>query len=219
MQRISHESNAGQVTFTFGANSTAPLDHNATAESVATALNGLGSISSAGGVEVEGGDGDAWTVSFVNNGDRALLETTTSGGFTGDVTVVAATEGAVATNEVQTLSHDGTQGALIVSFDREQSAPIAYDASAAEVAATLNLMPSIVAAGGVTVAGSGTESAPYVVTFNQAGEREQLIGDSLSAFSGTPSVTGTGNDRTVGHNSARGAYTVSYTHLTLPTKA
>ena len=182
-----------------------------------TALNALSTISAAGGVTVAGGDGDAWTITFNENGSRDLLVATPDGDVTGDVTVVAGTEGAINANEVQSLSHSATEGAFSVSFEGEQSAPIIHNGSATDLQSVLNAMTNVTAAGGVTVTGAGTESSPYTITFNDPGDRDDLIAVGLRPFSGVPSVTtptpGTASSPEVqrlSHRSTRGAYTLSF---------
>ncbi|MGW5514261.1 major capsid protein [Nocardia africana] len=68
------------------------------------------------------------------------------------------------TNEVQTITISGspTGGTWTATFKGETTKPIAYNASAADVAAALSLL-STIAAGNVAV--SGSASGPWAVTF------------------------------------------------------
>lgn len=63
----------GTFALTFGADTTADLDYNASATDVETALNALASITAAGGVTVTGGGVLPWRVEFNNSGDQAQI--------------------------------------------------------------------------------------------------------------------------------------------------
>lgn len=64
---------SGTFTLTYGANTTSALAYNATASQIATALNALDSITSAGGVTVTQSSGGVNRVIFTAVGDRAAL--------------------------------------------------------------------------------------------------------------------------------------------------
>lgn len=78
-----------------------------------------------------------------------------------------------------------SSGTFALAFDGEITAPIAYDATPAEVQAALNAVPAISAAGGVTVSAgmppavgasaTAPETTPrYIVSFNNLGARDLI---------------------------------------------
>lgn len=88
---------AGTFTLTYGANSTAALQYNATAATVQTALTGLASIGS-GNVTVTGSAGGPYTVTFTGtlaNTDATAITATSSltGGSSPGVTVTETLKG------------------------------------------------------------------------------------------------------------------------------
>ena len=100
--------------------------------------------------------------------------------------VVTVTQGAPGTNEVQTVSTGGaTSGSYQLSYGGEYTAPIAYDATAAQVQSALEAL-TVFAPGDVVVTGGSGE---YTVTFGGAYAREPVDQMGVSS-SGTTGGTG-----------------------------
>lgn len=102
---IGAQPTAGTFTLTYGANTTGAIAYNASAATVATALNALTSITSAGGVTVTGNAGGPYRIVFTTTGVISTLIATdatklspTSIGITGESVV-----GATGISEVQTI--------------------------------------------------------------------------------------------------------------------
>lgn len=107
----------GTFTLTFGANTTSALNYNATAAQVATALNALASITSAGGVSVTGPDSGPYQVAFTSAGVRTLI----TGGADllyplSSINVYQAREGTVSVPEIQVIVLDRQPAALAETF-------------------------------------------------------------------------------------------------------
>lgn len=107
----------GTFTLTFGADTTAALAYNATAAQVASALNALASITSAGGVAVTGPDSGPYQIVFTTAGSRALI----TGGADllyplSSISVYEARAGDVSTTEIQVVVIDRQPAALAQTF-------------------------------------------------------------------------------------------------------
>lgn len=74
-------------------------------------------------------------------------------------------------------------GTRTLTFGGNTTAPIAYNATAAAVAAALNAIASIAAAGGVTAAGNYVDG--YTVTFDDNGNRGAITGAAIGMPSGS----------------------------------
>lgn len=110
--RVDQAPASGTFTLTFGADTTASLAYNISAADLSTALNGLTSITTAGGVTVSGVDGGPFTIAFdavgaqaYITGDLALLEPAsvlnnvrkqTGDGSTKEIQVIRLAEGVLA---------------------------------------------------------------------------------------------------------------------------
>jgi hypothetical protein len=117
MGRIDQSVTSGTFTLTYGADTTAALDYDISVADLSTALNGLASITSAGGVTVTGSDGGPWTVTFDSVGARTAI----SGDLTNivpisDLAIFTKTEGDGSTAEVQILKLKESPIALQESF-------------------------------------------------------------------------------------------------------
>lgn len=101
--------------------------------------------------------------------------------------VCAAVEPPTAAQEVQHVYNDATAGTFTLTWDGFTTAAIAYNATATTVQTELNALTSITDAGGVTVTGLGNDTDPWIVTWNEAGDRSLLVADStgLTATVGT----------------------------------
>lgn len=111
-------------------------------------------------------------------------------------------------DEVQTLTMTGTPtgGTFTLKFGGAETAPIAFNASAATVEAALELLPNI----GVNLTSSGGPfpGTPVVITFatGQVGDTDvPLMTIGTNALTGGTSPTVTSVETTKGANYARGA--------------
>lgn len=93
---IDDSPNAGTFTLTYGADTTAALAYNITASALQTALNGLASITSAGGVVVTK-VGDNYTIEFNNTGDRTAFTANTGALFPLSTAVISVVQDGTAT--------------------------------------------------------------------------------------------------------------------------
>jgi hypothetical protein len=95
---------AGSYTLTFGADTTTAIAYNASASAVASALNALASITTAGGVTVTSLATGQYQVSFVSVGSRAAI-TGTATGLAPQSNVVVSTliDGSATVAEIQKI--------------------------------------------------------------------------------------------------------------------
>lgn len=100
-----------------------------------------------------------------------------------DVTPVWHLDGFAGTDEVQTVTITGapTGGSFTLTYDGQTTAPIAYNATAAQVRSALAALDTL-DANDITVTGSG----PYVVTFGGS----DLAGTNVAQMTSTGSFTG-----------------------------
>lgn len=93
-----------------------------------------------------------------------------------------------------TLSGNTTGDSVIVLVDSDDTAPIAYNAPAADVAAAVNALESVDPEAPVTATGGPLNTAPVVLTVPEledvAGVPEWTIDDSDLTGTGTITVTG-----------------------------
>lgn len=94
----------GEWTITFGANTTTALAYNITAAALETALNLIASIIAAGGVDVTGGPGGPFTITFRTVGARTAFTASTIDLLpsTG-VSIAEVVAGTVSVQEVQSI--------------------------------------------------------------------------------------------------------------------
>jgi hypothetical protein len=138
----------GDYTLTFGANTTAAIPAAATAGQIATALNALASISSAGGVTVTGALDDHFTIRFATAGTR--------GSFTADVSQVIPDTVAVIDERVA-----GSATAKEVAEIQLRLTPAVFQSTWA------NLSTTVTATIATTVTGSGLQNEIQRLTFSQ----------------------------------------------------
>ncbi|MFP6762418.1 MAG: hypothetical protein VB858_02330, partial [Planctomycetaceae bacterium] len=220
-------SGSGTFTLTFGAETTVPLPHDATAVQIQTALENLPNIGAlnvtvtgtnlvTGNLQVAfvnllGGQdvsditadssgltnnehqqvaitgtptGGTFTLSFDPDGAGMLApETTIPLAHNADVaTVLAALRSltSLGTDEVQSITIDPTftgSGTFALTFDGDMTGAIPHSATAAQIDAALETLPSInlgdMASDNVTVAGTNLVTGDIQVTFvNQLGGRD-----------------------------------------------
>lgn len=97
----------------------------------------------------------------------------------GTFVAVETTAGNGATAEVQTLTIAGAPK-FILAFGNSETAALSASASVTTIATALNKLPSIIAAGGVTV--SSLVSNEFIVTFNQNGSRTMISSSIVHDF-------------------------------------
>jgi hypothetical protein len=186
-------------TLTYGADTTAALAYNATATQVATALNALASVTTDGGVTVAGSYKIGFTVEWVTVGARAGAITATFAGWPSitalSVAVSVVGDGshkekrvlklypwtnaysAIDVNKIITAPAECrwlSGGTFTLTFGANTTGDLAYNISAADLATALNALASVIAAGGVTVAGSLSDG--WTVTFVAVGARALITG-------------------------------------------
>lgn len=179
--KVDWETGFGPFTLTFEGETTAQIPSDADAPSVENALNALLSISDVGGVTVTrsitNNAAFNYTIAFNNNGNQPLIE------FTSLSSVRILTErvstslpggqnGTTGQQEIQIMSIEPNVY-FNLTFDTETTDNISYLADAADVETALNALPSITAAGGVSVSNhtSQISSLDFLVAFSNAGER------------------------------------------------
>jgi len=138
----------GDYTLTFGADTTSAIPAAATAGQVATALNALTSISSAGGVTVTGALEDHFTIRFATAGTR--------GSFTADVSQVIPDTVAVIDERLA-----GSATAKEVAEIQLRLTPAVFQSS------WTNLSTTVTATIATTVTGSGLQNEIQRLTFSQ----------------------------------------------------
>jgi hypothetical protein len=136
-QMVHAENRGAPVSLTFEGESTPILPQRASSAEVQTALEALPKIGS-GGVSVSGRPGGPWTVDF-------------GGALAGkDVPAIGGTN-----SELQLISVRAAGGTYKLKFEGQETGPIAFDATAAQVQAALEGL-SAIGAGGVEVIGGKT---------------------------------------------------------------
>ncbi|HZJ15484.1 MAG TPA: hypothetical protein VFD27_10555, partial [Chthoniobacteraceae bacterium] len=161
----------GMFNLTFGANTTANLPANATAQQIQTALNSLGSISGingVGGVVVVPAGNASFDIRFNNPGDVQPI----TGHF-----FVPETQ-RLFLGDLPTF----TTGQMTLKFGANTTAPIASTATAAQIDTALEALPSIVALPGTAgnkVTVSQIQAGVFNITFNSIGQKAPLMGTGL----------------------------------------
>jgi hypothetical protein len=116
-----------------------------------------------------------------------------------------------ATSEVQQVSVDATGGTFTLTFQAETTAPLSFDAAAADVEAALNSLATVGGAGGAVevIGGPGDAGAtkPYSVRFGgslagtdiaqMTADATELIGGAATATVTTPTAGGTAGKGTL----------------------
>ncbi|GAA5506096.1 tandem-95 repeat protein [Novipirellula caenicola] len=149
---------------------TAPIPYNATVDQVRAALVGLQEIQT-GDITISPFDGPltgdasgSITIEFTNNlGKKDLLPLTT------DPTGLRA-------NELQQITLDPAieSGTFVLRFAGLNTAPIAYDATAADVQSALEALPNI-GRGNVVVTGGDLPGTPLLVEFDETLRNQNIL--------------------------------------------
>jgi formylglycine-generating enzyme required for sulfatase activity len=177
VQQFTVKQKAGVFRLTFKNHVTGSLAIDATADKVQDALNALPSIGGAGGNVTVSQAGSTYTVTFgagLGSGQQPLL-------MLSEQLPVTVTGARSITTEVQQFTIKQKTGHFRLTFDGKSTPLLPAAATADEVQATLNALPSIGKAGGsVKVSQVGST---YTVTFQRLhGGQPQLL-----------RVTGTGS--------------------------
>jgi hypothetical protein len=138
----------GDYTLTFGGDTTSAIPAAATAGQIATALNALSAISSAGGVTVTGALDDHFTIRFATAGTR--------GSFTADVSQVIPDTVAVIDERLA-----GSATAKEVAEIQLRLTPAVFQPT------WTNLSTTVTATIATTVTGSGVQNEIQRLTFSQ----------------------------------------------------
>jgi hypothetical protein len=162
----------GDYTLTFGGDTTSSIPAAATAGQIATALNGLSAISSAGGVTVTGALDDHFTIRFATAGTR--------GSFTADVSQVVPDTVAVIDERIA-----GSATAKEVAELQLRLTPAVFQPT------WTNLSTTVTATMSTTITGSGIQNEVQRLDFSQS----PFEGTYRLSF---PSVTLTGNEAVTG---------------------
>jgi hypothetical protein len=162
----------GDYTLTFGGDTTSSIPAAATAGQIATALNALSAISSAGGVTVTGALDDHFTIRFATAGTR--------GSFTADVSQVIPDTVAVIDERLA-----GSATTKEVAELQLRLTPAVFQSS------WTNLSTVVTATMSTTITGSGIQNEVQRLDFSQS----PFEGTYRLSF---PSVTLTGNTAVTG---------------------
>ena len=100
-----------------------------------------------------------------------------STGATGIISQVPIPAGATVRLAVGQINTRPTSGSWALTFGGDTTSNLAFNITPAALAAALNLLPSITAAGGVTCTLEGTQ---YSIRFNNNGDRDTIFGSSVS---------------------------------------
>ena len=162
----------GSFTLTFDGQTTGPIAYNATAAQVQAALVALSNIG-ANNVVCAGGPLPAASITMTFTAANALLAqppivvgaSNLTGGAAASPTIAHTITGSLV-SDVQTLSLSGNPngGAFALSFGGQTTAPIAFNASAAQVQAALTTLPAI-GAGNLNCSGGPLPAANVAMIF------------------------------------------------------
>lgn len=202
---------SGTFTLTYGANTTTAIAFNATAATIDTALEALASIG-AGNVDCTGGPISTTPVLVTFTGTLAatnasLISSVSSLlGAVPTLTAATTTAGVAGVNEKQQLFTQGTVsgGTFTVSLAAENTANIAYDASAATIQTALQAISSI-GTSNATATGGPISTTPVTIEF-VAGKAATNIAEMAAS-----------NTNIVAGGWSRGAALITYSNLEIPT--
>ena len=171
VQWIETNATQGQFTLWYLTDESAPLNYNATASEVETALNALTSISAIGGVVVSGGEGAPWEVTFNTLGKKDWITGEAYSNFYGQLDTESV-DGDSGLNEVQTIKNDATGNDLTFTYSGGSTAALAYDIDAASLQSALNALQSITDVGGVTVYQPSIDT--WMIVFDTTGDKDLI---------------------------------------------
>ena len=201
----------GTFTLSFGGQTSPAIPFNATAAQVQAALQTMPSIG-AGNVVCGGGPlpATAVTVTFIGalafraQAVITLGANSLTGGASPAPAIAPMTQGALVT-DVQTLSVSGspTAGSFALSFAGQTTAPIPFNATAAQVQAALSALPNI-GVGSIVCGGGPLPAATVIITFAGplATGPQPLLAAAASTMTGPSSPSANVAHTTVGARAA-----------------
>lgn len=139
---------------------------------------------------------DASQYTADGNGDKIVVAGQALGEISASDKVANYDQTTGATAETVSLAITGspTGGTFALRVGGDTTDPIAHNATAAAVAAALNALPAVVAAGGVTASGGPLPDTPVVITWVTVGNAPNIIEvDAEENLTGgsTPDATAT----------------------------
>lgn len=181
----------GTYTLTFDGETTAAIPYDADAAAIELQLETLDSIPQ-GEATVATGAG-SWpelnatlTVTFSGSLGKSPLDVIVEDetGLTGEIAITRSTPGVAEVTEVQTISINDTVsgGTFTLTHDTNTSAPILYNATAAEVEAALGAAP---VSQSVTVTGGPGPATDWIVTWDAAGTQLPISGTGTNLTGGS----------------------------------
>lgn len=171
VQNIHAEFATGSFTLSFGGQTTSSLPYNATADDVENALNALATVNAAGSVSVTPDTLGGFNIHFLGDGDVNAI---TGQSAPDPFFTTEKVAGTPSVKEVQSFDASFPSGTFTLNYGGATTAPIAFNANALTIQNALNLLSTIQAGGGVTVAANGTGG--FDITFNNNGNRAAIFG-------------------------------------------
>jgi hypothetical protein len=122
---LAAEPEQGVFKLTWDGDTTSNLNYNATVAEVQSALSGLASITSAGGVTVSGANGGPYRVTWTNVGNRNLITADTSAVYPPTSTsIYTSRAGTVSVSEIQAVVLERDIAAYTASFSNLDNAAV-----------------------------------------------------------------------------------------------
>lgn len=232
VQELPSQTISGTYTLTFDGETTSSLAYDASAATIQSALEALGTIGS-GNISVTGGQGVPWaggdfddnwyfTLEFIGAlaGTNVSTITADDSGLTvgsGQVTVTALLTGGVSTTELQLINLDTpTAGAYTLSYDGQTTGSLAYNAIPTTIETALEALSNLSNvqikgnAGIFTVrfdSDAGTNVA--AITINSAGLTDAASPSVTTIVEGA-SASGTDEVQTVTIYGTGGTFTLTF---------
>lgn len=191
---------SGTFKITVLGEETAAIAYNASTSTMKTRLTDLTAFGSSD-INVTGSAG-AWVIEFVGAYANTAMDlmtvsnnsTVAADGITAGQLMVGIADPA-AVNEVESVTIDATGGTFTLTYGGQETDPIAFDASAADVQAALEAL-STIAVGDVIV--SGPDGGPYLVEFSGLLRYTDVSTMSATGTALTNDVSGSVEESVVG---------------------
>lgn len=179
---------AGTFTVNYGANTTAALAFNITAAALATAVNALASVTSAGGVTITGGPGGPFRIAFNTPGVISTLFIVNPADLspTSQGIVAVAVTGSAGVNEVQVITLIQNPAALLASWTATYGAIVITQLQAG--GSGLNsiqrvTIPQGTYAGGFSISfGTGAVTSTTSIAYNSTAAQVQTALEALTSI-------------------------------------
>lgn len=180
IQDFKDNSPTGTYTLTYGigaaAQTTGALPVNADAATIQSELNSLSTIIADGGVNVAPDGQGGFTVTFNTFNDKPQIVLQAKSAPTPDTEIIQGSPGVKETQAFSdTFNVTYPAGAFTLTFGGNTTVSIPVNASAATIQSALNALPSIVAAGGVTVT-NNVASSTFRIVFNKPNDVAAITG-------------------------------------------